>query len=385
MKRGLTILLAMFFASALMGANVSYSPLVQVAPGPALPPEVQCMDSNNNLDIVRFDGRLFFGFRTAPNHFAGTKTRLYVVSSADEGESWDYEAEVYLGSDMREPRFLVLKGEKLMFYFFQAGKNALAFSPKRVFAMERKGPGDWTEPVEVFKPGCVLWRAKELGGEVFASAYCGGDEMYTGGGAGIGIYFLTTEDGYEFTPVNPDRPVSMTGGSETAFAMDSAKTIYLAIRNEGGDGKTWGGKVCKAEPSDYSDWECNITPYKYDSPIMFTHDDEVYLIARRNIDGTYDKEQRWMWNPVENLYYMARYWWTKKRTALYKLDKEKLEMEPVLDFPSRGDTAFPGLVEMGEGKYLMYNYSSPIGGKDRVWMSGQLTGTVIYSTVIEFK
>lgn len=383
MKTGTMSILAAILA-ALTLSSVSYTPLVQVAPGPGLPDRVKCMDSNNNLDIARFDGRLFLGFRTAPDHFAGRKTMLYIVSSADEGASWDYEAEVFLGSDMREPRFLAL-GHKLMFYFFQAGTNRFAFSPRFVFAMERRGPGDWTEPEKVFEPGCVIWRAKVRNNKAYVSAYCGGQEMYTGGNAAVGIHFLTTDDGYNFRDINPDRPVTATGGSETAFEFDADGTLYLTVRNEGGDGVSWGSKVCKALPDDYSDWQCNITPNKYDSPLMFRHEQDIYLIARRNVDGAYDKEDRWLPDPIETLYYMARYWWTKKRTALYRLDREALRMEVVLDFPSRGDTAFPGLVPIDGHSFLMYNYSSPPDGKDRVWMTGQLATTQIYSTVITFE
>ena len=311
------------------------------------------------------------------------KALLLIVSSTDEGNSWEYEAEVWLGSDMREPRFLAL-GDKLMFYFFQAGKNPFSFTPKFVYAMERKGPGDWTEPVKVFKPGCVLWRAKVRDGTAYATVYCGGDAMYTTGSKSIDIHFLTTEDGYNFEPVDPERPVPATGGSETAFEFDRDGALYLVIRNESGDGETWGSKVCRAEPGDLANWECEVTPYKYDSPLMFRHQSDVYLIARRNLDGPYDKEKRWMWDPMEGLYYLARYWWTPKRTALYKLDKQTLVMEPILDFPSKGDTAFPALVEIDRRSYLMYNYSSPPEGKERVWMTGQLTGQQIYATVIRF-
>ncbi len=368
-------------ATALLG-GVSYSPLVQVVPGQVLPSQVDCMDSNNNLDLVRFDGRLFLAFRTAPYHFASRKTRLFIISTMDENH-WNFEAEVFMGSDMREPRFLVL-GDKLMFYFFQAGKNPLAFTPRHIFAMERRGMGDWTEPVPVFQPCCVLWRAKVRNGKAFITAYCG-EGMYTGGNEKIGIFFLTTTDGYNLEPVNPDRPVVATGGSETAFEFDEHGDMYTVIRNEAGDGKTWGSKVCRAEVGELSDWHCVNTPFKYDSPLMFRHCDDIYLIARRNIDGAYDKEARWLPNPVESLYYLARYWWTKKRTALYKLDKDNLTFEPVLDFPSRGDTAFPALVQIDENTYRMYNYSSPLQGPDRVWMTGELTGTQIYSTYITFE
>jgi len=383
MKKSLWVLALALCLCASARAEITHTPLVKVVPGPGLPEGVECMHSNNNLDLARFDGRLFLGFRTAPNHFAGTKTMLYVVSSTDEGATWEYETEVYIGADMREPRFLVL-GDKLMFYFFEAGKNMFAFEPQHVYGMERRGLGDWSEPVKVYEPGCVLWRAKERDGRVYATVYCG-EGMYTGGNAGVSIRLVTTADGYEFTPVDPDRKISATGGSETAFEFDDDGTLYLAIRNEAGDGETWGSKVCKAQPGDLANWRCAVTPFKYDSPIMFKHGGEIYLIARRNVDGEYDKGKRWMWDPMEGLYYLARYWWTPKRMAVYKLDRDALVMEPVLDFPSKGDTAFPALVAAGDDQYLMYNYSSPPEGKDYVWMMGQLKETNIYSTVITFE
>ena len=57
-----------------------------------MPPEIQSQVSHNNLDIVRFEGRLFLAFRTAPDHFAHPDTFLYVVSTTDERE-WRYEGQ----------------------------------------------------------------------------------------------------------------------------------------------------------------------------------------------------------------------------------------------------------------------------------------------------
>jgi len=363
---------------------VTISPLVQVVPGPTLPPQVECMESNNNLDLMKYEGRIFFAFRTAPHHFAGKKTRLYVLSSED-GEKWEYETEQRIGADMREPRFAEING-RLMFYYFEAGKNALSFTPQNVWAMHRNGPADWSEPkkVEPFGSGCVLWRVKVRDGVAYATGYCGGESMYTFGNDAPAVWFMKTEDGYNFTPVGEDSVV-VVGGSECAFEFDDKGDLFGVIRNEGGDGKTWGGKVCTAKAGDLGNWECRVTPYKYDSPLMFKHDGELYLIARRNIGGVYDQEKRWIPGQLETAHYLLRYWFTKKRTALYRMDREALDFEVVLDFPSRGDTAFPGLVKLDDDRYLMYNYSSDPEGPDRYWLSGQLHSTQIYSTVIEFE
>jgi hypothetical protein len=379
MTLGVALLAAMNISA------ISYSPVVKVVPGPGLPDRVDCMDSNNNLDIVRFDGRLFLGFRTAPDHFAGRKTMLYIVSSIDEGETWDYEAEVFMGTDMREPRFLALD-DKLMFYFFQAGTNRMAFEPRFMFAMHREGPGDWTEPVKIYQPGCIPWRAMTHKGKVYFTVHCGG-AMFSEAAEGSqkGVHFLTTQNGYDLLPVNPTRPIAVERGGETAFAFDDDDTLYLTLRSGGEPPESFSSSVCKATPDDYSDWECVQTKYKYASPFMFAHDGEIYLIARWSLDGVYDKEWRWMPDPMEGLAYEARYWWTGKRTALYRLDKDNLVMERLFDFPSKGDTAFPGMVEIDENSYLMYNYSNDPEGRDRIWMNGQLGKTNIYSTIIMFE
>lgn len=375
---------AVVLAALLCLSGVTYSPLVQVVPGPGLPERVKCMDSNNNLDIVRFEGRLFLGFRTAPDHYAGRKTRLYIVSSTDEGRTWDYEAEVFMGSDMREPRFLALPG-KLMFYFFQAGKNPLAFEPQAMFAMHRLSRGSWTQPEKIYEPGCIPWRAMEYQGKVYFTVHCGG-AMFASSAEGStpGVHFLTTTDGYNLEPVNPARRVPVREGGETAYAFDDDGALYLTLRSGGVAPESFGSAVCKATPADYSNWKCTPTKQSYASPFMFAQGGEIYLVARWNVDGDYDKGWRWMWDPLEALGYEARNWLTPKRTALYKLNKQSMKMEMQFLFPSKGDTAFPGMVKNPDGTWLLYNYSNDPDGFDHVWMTGQRGKTNIYSTILSF-
>lgn len=67
---------------------------------------------------------------------------------------------------------------------------------------------------------------------------------------------------------------------------------------------------------------------------------------------------------------------------VYRLDKQTPTMEKAFDFPSQGDTAFPGLVEIDTKRYLMYNYSNDPEGKDQVWMRGPLGKTNLDSTIM---
>ena len=45
--------------------------------------------------------------------------------------------------------------------------------------------------------------------------------------------------------------------------------------------------------------------------------------------------------------------------ALWRLNKDKGELEKVFDIPGCGDTAFPSIVRVGRNKYLIANYTSP--------------------------
>jgi hypothetical protein len=49
------------------------------------------------------------------------------------------------------------------------------------------------------------------------------------------------------------------------------------------------------------------------------------------------------------------------------------------DLPSLGDTCFACAVPRGPGRYVVYNYSSPLDGDpDISWRDGQLGETRIY-------
>ena len=108
-------------------------------------PAVVNMESNNNVAGLQHEGRLYLAWRTAPLHFAGPDTRIHLVSSPDDGVSWDWEATLYYGRDLREPLLLSLDG-RLVFSFFQGGTNPVDFEPFGLFRMTRLGLSEWTEP-----------------------------------------------------------------------------------------------------------------------------------------------------------------------------------------------------------------------------------------------
>ena len=75
------------------------------------------MNSNNCLSIKKFNGKLFVAWRSSPKHFASSKTRMFIMSSTDDGITWEKELDKNFGRDAREPWLLEINGT-LHFYFF---------------------------------------------------------------------------------------------------------------------------------------------------------------------------------------------------------------------------------------------------------------------------
>lgn len=358
----------------------------QVVPSDGLPPEVAAMPSNNNLDVVRFGGKVILAYRTGPDHFASPETRIHVVSSEDE-VTWDWEASFNLETDLREPRFLEVGG-KLFLYLARLGTNSTSFEPQGMSLSERHEDGTWGELEEFYEPGYLGWRTRNERGTAYMTTYVGGEHIYDFSGLPISVALLTTTNGRDWAPVNAERPfVYVGGGSETDFVLADDGTLYGVIRNEAGDENGFGSMVCHAHAEDITDWSCNVDKRKYDSPLMFWHDGEAYLVGRRNLTetGWYDVSPTTFTVPQRGARNQIAYWNVPKRCSLWRYVQEEDRIAFVLDLPSRGDTCFAGILNTEtEGEFVLYNYSSPIDGPDVGWRAGQGGDTNIYRHTLRF-
>jgi len=354
--------------------------VAQVVPSEGLPAQVIVQPSANTLDLAEHEGRLFLAFRTAPNHFANDQTRIYVVSTTDE-QTWTFEAEFFLGTDLREPRLLAFEG-RLFLYVSVLGSNPIAFEPQGIRVSERTAPGQWTDLQPLWEDAFILWRARVLKGTPHLLGYRGGGDIYSGNLAAIDVHLLTTDDGVTLTPLVPGQTTVLHGGvSETdvAYAPDGA--LIAVSRVEAADGQGFGSRICRAEPGALADWTCVSDPKKYDSPLVFADQGRVLLIGRRNVteSGAYDLGMTDLTPEKQWLTYELAYWKEPKRCALWQVDPGTLAVTWLLDLPSLGDTCFASVVPRGPGRYVVYNYSSPIDGDPAIsWRDGQLGETRIY-------
>jgi hypothetical protein len=362
----------------------------RVVPSAGLPPEVRPMPANNNLDVVRHsDGRVYLAFRSAPSHFASADTVVYVVSSADE-RSWDFEARFAVGTDLREPRLLSLDG-RLFLYVSKLGQQPFAFEPQGVWLSERTTharSSRWSELEALDLPDHIVWRTKTVNGRGWMSAYRGGGNIYSFSADPLAVGLFTSTDGRRWLPADPARPYVYDGGvSEAEFEFDADGTLFAVGRNEAGDDRNgFGSIVCQAPPNAPAQWSCSSDARKFDSPLMFSHGGEVYLVARRtaNGDGAYDRG--FGFGALRSIVNQLDYISTAKRCSLFHFIKAERRVAFLLDLPSRGDTCFAGALP-GErpDEVVLYNYSSDIDGPDVAWSVGQRRPSYVYRHVLRFR
>ncbi len=347
-----------------------------VVPSDGLPDSLTPQASNNNVDITFFEDRLFMAWRTGPNHFASDQTVMHVVSSTDMGTTWEEETEVYMGTDMREPRLLNFKG-RLQLLFFQAGTNFLAFEPVSLWRLWREEKGKWSDLEVVNEAGEVPWDVKVRQGKAYMTSY-EGDHYSSDPDASIDLLFKESDDGLIWNKVNGKEYVYRGGVSEAAYEFDADGNLWIITRNEDGDDSGKGAHVCFAPASDISAWDCPEVCGKerYDSPEMFRHGNNIYLAARRDIGGPYGDDPT-----------MADYSTRPKRSALYQIDTDTREVIHLVDIPGVGDNAFPAVHRLDAHSFLLANYTSPLDDPDISWFDGQTSdrGTQIYLLQITFK
>lgn len=377
-----------FLTTNLKEKSTPYCPIIYgpqwIVPSSGLPKEININRSNNNVSIATFNNKIYLAFRTGPTHFASKKVGIYIISSKD-GNSWNKELYLNYNRDIREP-YLIEINNKLHFYFFTSGTKISSFEPERIHHFVKNVEGEWKEEPKILSKGEVHWSMKKRNGNIYMVSYKGAHYKLKGE-SNVSLLFRETEDGYTFRPSQDSARVYLGGASECGFEFDYSGNLWAVTRLEDGDASGFGSQVVYAKKDSIWNWEFPEKASKrcYMSPKMFNHNNELYLIARKQLGKKpFGKTRESKSMKKQRLRNWLGYSLTKKTTALYKINKEEKKVEWIMDLPGNGDTAFPSIIRISENKYLVANYSSPLK-KKRNWLRGQLGKTGIYLLILEFK
>ena len=371
----LLFIFSLLLSFSVSAQKITFSDWKKIVPSDALPKNVKTRHSNNNVDLTKYHGKYYMVFRTAPTHFASVKTKMYVLSSYDL-KKWDYETQFHLGTDMREPRFLIYK-DQLFLYFFQGGKNPFGFHPQHIFMSRFQTAGNWTPNESIGLDGYVDWRFRTRNDTAYLSAYYGVDLYKASHHGDLRLFYST--DGKSWKPISEEAQVTRPGAEEGEFIFDKKGNLWATIRLE-----SEGALICYADRDSIYKWHTVHSDYKFDSALMFERDDDIYVVSRRNLDGTLNKAPEWLPYWIRQKYNLLRYSFTQKCTALFKFNKKLMRLDHIMDFPSTGDNAFPAIAQADDNSYILMNYSSDFTKRSKNWIRGQLGKTFIYMAKLNF-
>jgi hypothetical protein len=183
-------------------------------------------------------------------------------------------------------------------------------------------------------------------------------------------------------------PVYQGGISEVAFEFDDDGHLWGIGRNEDGDNTGFGSQIFHAKVGDHFKWNSlsKSLPYRYDSPRMFKHKGELYVLSRR-ASSAFDRNWSFIPFNLKRWIYLGLYSLNSMKTALFHLNRKTKDLEWVMDLPSSGDNAFPSVVQLTPNRFLIANYTSPLHHQDWTWIQGQKSeeGTQIYGVELNWK
>ena len=343
--------------------------------------------SNNNVSIERHEGALFMVWRSSKDHFASNTTVTHVVYSLNEGETWVSDLNISIDGDVREGLLKSIDGV-LHLYYFEGGTNPRKFEPRRVVHRYRLGPNKWSEPESISGAKEVLWDLKTYKDVTYKLSYQGPHYRFRPGDLYVKLETSTDGRRWEKLPQAKNSVVYTGGVSETAVEFDNRGNLWGVGRNEDGDTTGFGTQIFFAKAGELHSWWSlkKSLRERYDSPKMFRHNGEIYLLSRRCLGPKFNRGLNFLPFNVKRWLYLGLYSLQTMRTSLFRLNTNKLDLDWILDLPSTGDNAFPSIVQNSPNEFTVVNYSSPLQHTDWTWIRGQKSseGTNLYSVKLNW-
>ena len=303
-------------------------------------------EHNAFTDLLRWHGKWFCTFREADAHVGGDG-KLRVLESAD-GEKWESAALLSEeGIDLRDPKLCITPDDRLMMTAggsVYEGKTLKGRQPRVAFS---KDGHEWSATQRVLTEGEWLWRVTWHGGVAYGVSYnsdersspAAKEAAKTGksepGPAEWKLKLVASSDGVKYDLLThldvPGHP------NETTLRFTLGGEMTALVRREGGSTFGWIGR----SKAPYKDWTWKETQHRFGGPNFLRLPDGSWWGAGRSYPGG-------------------------AKTVLAKITLDG-GYEPVLTFPSGGDTSYPGLV-WHDGVLWMSYYSSH-EGKTQIYLA----------------
>ena len=275
---------------------------------------------NAFTDLIHFKDQLFCCFRESILPQVGDNGTIRIITSKND-KAWSSTANLSLaGYDLRDPKLSKTPDGRLMLNMGATlwGPNgqetinsAVSFSNDGI---------NWSPVQLITQPGQWIWRVTWNKGIAYAAAYEAGQNNQTT------LSLLTSTDGIHYTPLKK-LDISENPTEATLRFLPDDTMVALVRRNNGT------GVIGSSLPP-YQDWKWFETDSVLGGPDFLILPDQSMLASSRRTDGT------------------------KETCILAKMSLNKYE--PILTFPSSGDSGYPGMIFL-DGKLIVSYYSSQSG------------------------
>ncbi|HYP47291.1 MAG TPA: hypothetical protein VEQ61_01515 [Thermoleophilaceae bacterium] len=323
---------------------------------------------NENTDLTRWRGHIYFVHRTAGSQVLGPNSSLRVMRSTDNGRSFKLRAIIPAppDRDIRDP------------IFYKVGRRLHIKAITRLpgFALRDKGAGSisvethstdgrrWSPRRAIGPERWGFWRVSKQGRVHYSAAYEDGD---------LSVRLYSTRNGTSWRRGAQIYGVARDTPLETELIFTpSGRRMLALVRMDGNDFELFGHrgrlrtKVCWAARP-YRRFSCpqELRGVRLDGAVAWHWKGRLFVLARKHLKGE----------------------GVRKRTALYEITGN-LERGPIGivehgELPSAGDTSYAGIVRLSGSRpcrkqparpgardcYLATWYSSP-PAEDTSWIVG---------------
>ncbi len=290
-------------------------------------------------DLIRFNGRFYCSFREGTGHVPGTNGTegvCRVIVSAD-GETWETAGLLQeQGVDLRDPKLSVTPDGRVMVVMggsFYDGVKLVKRHPRVAFS-DADG-ANFGPPTPVKLDDSIaseehwIWRVTWLGNTGYGVSYQAGSGEWP-------LLLLKTADGVSYAPV---AELKLEGRpNETTLRPLADGRMAAFVRREGGNKLG----VVGVAGAPFTDWSWKETSQRVGGPNFIQLKSGALIAGGR------------------------KYGPGGARTILATLGLDGAYQE-LIEFPSGGDTSYPGLVEH-DGK-LWVSYYSSHEGKTSIYLA----------------
>src|SRR5262245_31160628 len=243
---------------------------------------------NENTDLTRWKGDVWFVHRTAMSQVLGPNSSLRVYRSKNEGRTFKLVSIIpaVFNRDIRDPHFYK-RGERL---YIKAITRTEGFGLRDTgvdsisVEMHSRDGRTWSPAREIGPVRWGFWRVVQQGRTYYSAAYEDGD---------LRVVLYRSTDGERWTAGPEIYGVAADTPLETELVFTPSGTRMLAlVRLDGADFEYLGHqgylrtKVCWAAKP-YAEFDCpqELASVRLDGPAAFYWKQRLFVIARKHLMG----------------------------------------------------------------------------------------------------